>query len=346
MTRTPKPWWRDFTPKSWRDLLPIHPAADMFPLLKETDPDARRKLGDDIKKQGVLEPIALLDGKLLDGRNRLDAMELADINLISVHVDTGIAEIDWTNIPFKNLPTGTDPVAYVISANIRRRHLKPEETEPLIEKLLKMDPSKSDRQVAKLTASNRNKVARIRAKLEQAGDVSLSDTRTDSKGREQPAHKPAKVAEGQAERLADESSRKDDQGSDQSENTEPTDALIAPTDTKIFLDPAAVITWFKLHASRKERLEVLAGIDIDVAEFLEVIPPKLRRELTERLPKPKLMTTTALKKRRAAEKADKAMEITDAARIAISKPSVAAELLADTDSNGIPKFLSRQEASS
>jgi hypothetical protein len=37
--------------KGWRDVLPIHPAAELFPLMA---PDELRALGADIKKSGKL----------------------------------------------------------------------------------------------------------------------------------------------------------------------------------------------------------------------------------------------------------------------------------------------------
>src|SRR6202030_2196255 len=40
-------------------------------------------------------------------------------------------------------------VAYVISKNIRRRHLTHEQKREVIEKLLRTDPTKSDRQIAR-----------------------------------------------------------------------------------------------------------------------------------------------------------------------------------------------------
>src|SRR5262245_32164172 len=63
--------------RSWRDTLPIHPAAQMFPLMSEAD---LRELGEDIKRNGLHTPITLclIEDKsfVLDGRNRLDAMQL------------------------------------------------------------------------------------------------------------------------------------------------------------------------------------------------------------------------------------------------------------------------------
>src|SRR5208337_2880762 len=49
------------------DGLPFHPLANLFPLLEGQD---MRALKDDIARNGLQEPIALLNGKILDGRNR------------------------------------------------------------------------------------------------------------------------------------------------------------------------------------------------------------------------------------------------------------------------------------
>src|SRR5215471_6537024 len=65
---------------SWRDTLPVHRAAELFPLMS---PDELRALGEDIVKNGLTSAIVLWqpDPKspmyLLDGRNRLDAIEIA-----------------------------------------------------------------------------------------------------------------------------------------------------------------------------------------------------------------------------------------------------------------------------
>ena len=68
-------------PKSWRDVIEVHPATDLFPLMTS---DELKVLAEDIKKNGLKIPVTLLweqgsDRRLLlDGRNRLDAMELSD----------------------------------------------------------------------------------------------------------------------------------------------------------------------------------------------------------------------------------------------------------------------------
>jgi DNA-binding Lrp family transcriptional regulator len=172
--------------KSWRDVLPIHPAADLFPLMS---PDELRVLGADIKANGLTLPIVLWsDGKspavLLDGRNRLDAIEITDNTAI-----TDAAEIETAIKEGKAilLDNSVDPYAFVISANIHRRHLSIEDKDRLIVKVLQADPTKSNRQVAELTDTSHPHVAKVREQAEKSGDVETVTTSIDSKGRQQPA---------------------------------------------------------------------------------------------------------------------------------------------------------------
>ena len=79
-----------------------HPLANLFPLLAERD---LGELADDICTFGLRNPIVLYEGKVLDGRNRLAACRIAGV------------EPQFTEYG------GDEPLSYVISQNIVRRHL-------------------------------------------------------------------------------------------------------------------------------------------------------------------------------------------------------------------------------
>jgi N6-adenosine-specific RNA methylase IME4 len=80
----------------------FHPLANLFPLIEGTDFDA---LVDDISRNGLHEPITLYQDKILDGRNRYRSC-------LAALVEPEFEEYE-----------GNDPIGYVISKNLTRRHL-------------------------------------------------------------------------------------------------------------------------------------------------------------------------------------------------------------------------------
>ena len=177
--------------QSWRDTLPIHPAAELFPRMSEAELAA---LGKDIRKHGLTSSIAVWsDGKspkqLLDGRSRLDAIEI-EIGPAIVGPPSVMAGKDFLAVnKVIVLDRSVNPYAFVISANIQRRHLTGEQKHELIAKLIETDPTKSNRQIAKTVKVDHKTVASVRAEKEGRGEIPHVETRTDSKGRKQPARK-------------------------------------------------------------------------------------------------------------------------------------------------------------
>jgi N6-adenosine-specific RNA methylase IME4/ParB-like chromosome segregation protein Spo0J len=83
-------------------MIAFHPIADVFPLMTGAEFD---ELVEDIDQHGLCDGILLYEDKILDGRNRYRACLKAGVE------------------PFFIQFLGRDPVAFAISANLRRRHL-------------------------------------------------------------------------------------------------------------------------------------------------------------------------------------------------------------------------------
>jgi hypothetical protein len=261
--------------KSWRDVLPIHPAADLFPLMA---PDELKALGEDIRKHGLRIPTiwwrdpATRRLYLLDGRNRLDAMEASGRNIVlddtpghDVTDLRGVLLSDYWHVLPPRGPHGEnypDPYAYVISANIHRSHLTAEQKRELIAKLIKTTPEKSDRQIAETVKASPTTVGTVRAEMEAKGDVSNLDTRTDTKGRKQPVKKATKpkTAKGPAADEPAVEAQQCDVGPDSAGEVARLQARIV-----------------ELEAVNR-RLEIkVAGLESRIAELTFEIPPFMDR---------------------------------------------------------------------
>lgn len=90
------------TARQQSELLQQHPLSGAFPSMSEADVQA---LAEDIKKNGQRMPAVMFEGKILDGWHRYLACSAVNVKLRTVEFD------------------GEDPVAFVLSQNLHRRHL-------------------------------------------------------------------------------------------------------------------------------------------------------------------------------------------------------------------------------
>ena len=82
--------------------LEFHPLANLFPMLDDTD---YVNLRNDIKTNGLNVPIVRYEGKVLDGRNRSRVCK-------ELGIESDVVEY-----------VGDDPLGFVLSMNLHRRHL-------------------------------------------------------------------------------------------------------------------------------------------------------------------------------------------------------------------------------
>jgi hypothetical protein len=154
--------------------LAFHPLADLFPLMEGAEFDA---LVADIKANALRFKIILHEGKILDGRNRYRAMLAAGHTPSKGHFQK-----------YKPILPSDTPLSYVIRTNLHRRHLTAEQKRDVIAKLIKAQPEKSDRQIAKEARADHKTVGAVRRAKEATGEISPVDKRVgaDGKARKQP----------------------------------------------------------------------------------------------------------------------------------------------------------------
>ncbi|MGG7581009.1 Spo0J and IME4 domain-containing protein [Rhizobium sp. Nf11,1] len=87
---------------SYPERIPHHPLAALFPMFSDQE---LAELADDIATRGQEQPVWLLGGQILDGRNRDEACHRLGID------------------PWTKDYDGDDPLGFVLSLNLRRRHL-------------------------------------------------------------------------------------------------------------------------------------------------------------------------------------------------------------------------------
>jgi hypothetical protein len=147
--------------------LKSHPLAEIFPRLDGADLKA---LADDIRKNGLRQAIVTYKGELLDGRNRLAACKIAGVEP-----------------RFKEF-AGDDPLGYVISLNLTRRHMNASQRATVAAKIANMRqgartdlqpsanwPEVSQTKAAKMLNVGERSVRRARKVIEKADPKLVTD---------------------------------------------------------------------------------------------------------------------------------------------------------------------------
>lgn len=117
----------------------IHPICDLFPRMPGEEFVALKK---DIRENGLLEPIWLYEGKVLDGRHRHFACQ-------EVGVEPRYRQYE-----------GSNPLGFVISLNLNRRHLSESQRAMVAASLETMKQGRPENKDANLHVS-REKAAEL-----------------------------------------------------------------------------------------------------------------------------------------------------------------------------------------
>jgi hypothetical protein len=151
----------------------FHPIAERFPLMGNKQFEM---LVENIKENGLQNPIVLYEDQILDGRNR-------DLACIKANVEPKFVEFE-----------GKDPVAFAYAVNVHRRHLTNAQKAGLAEQLLAESPDRSNRAIGQLVQLHHKTVGRLRDALEARGAVRHVDAKVDTRGRVYRADRPRKAS--------------------------------------------------------------------------------------------------------------------------------------------------------
>jgi hypothetical protein len=158
-------------PFNWRAHLRVHPAAELFPLMSESELKEHAK---NIQANGLIAPIVIWkenDKSLLDGRNRLDALAL--VGMLGVDDRGTLIDAKSGDVIFQTYRRDGDgdPYEIALSLNVHRRHLTAEQRRELIAKVLKAKPEASNRLIAKQVKADDKTVASVRSVLESTAEI-------------------------------------------------------------------------------------------------------------------------------------------------------------------------------
>jgi len=139
----------------------IHPAAELFPTMSDEE---LQGLIADIQANGQHEPATLWNGKLIDGRNRAKACETIGIELQCCELDSD-----------------TDPIKWVLSYNLHRRHLTPSQKAMVAVKLKELlEPEAKERKKRKPADSVVEKLPPQKSRDQAAAAVGISGKLVDA----------------------------------------------------------------------------------------------------------------------------------------------------------------------
>ncbi len=148
--------------------LPFHPYADLFPLIEGAEFEA---LVADVRANGVLEAIRILDGQILDGRNRYRAGIAAGRIDPDAGWHDGIGCVEGF-VLFRPEDYG-DPLKWVLSKNLHRRHLSESQRAMIADELATLQPGRPAEWRQPHEVSRETKPANLRDSTTQADAAEL-----------------------------------------------------------------------------------------------------------------------------------------------------------------------------
>ena len=174
---------KEHTPWVWPS---VHPEAEKLPMMSDAE---IWEMANDIFENGLREPIDIwIDNREeangspgpfpkyhMDGRCRREALKLLghdspfDVNTNGVRYHNAIKRRG------KKWVTDCDPVKFILSKNVHRRHLTPEQRREAIKRFLKADPTASNREVGKTLHVSHHTIKKVRDEAVRDGQIAQNE---------------------------------------------------------------------------------------------------------------------------------------------------------------------------
>lgn len=151
-------------------MIPFHPLADIFPLIEGEHFD---DLVADVREHGIREQITLLDGKILDGRNRYRAGVIARLLPESL----GELTVSQLKLFRQHVPMGAEPpthdelLAFVLSKNLHRRHMNESQRAMVAANIANMPAHRPAEKSANLQTSQDDAARRLNVSSRTVADA-------------------------------------------------------------------------------------------------------------------------------------------------------------------------------
>jgi ParB-like chromosome segregation protein Spo0J len=222
-----------------------HKYAEAFPMASDAE---LREMAEDIRQRGLLCPIITLDGKVLDGRNRLKACQIAGVE------------------PRFQKYAGADPLADVVSWNLKRRQLTVSQRAEVARTLKPMfaDQARERMLAGKAADPKANLPEGWQARDQAAAAVGVSG-RSVQDAEYVHTHAPELSEEIKAGRMtvnaAKREAKKREASKSENRPTDPLDNGKTPTSTEVYTsETMAGLKRYWKKATKKERKEFLAWV--------------------------------------------------------------------------------------
>ncbi len=174
---------------AWRNVVRIHEAAELYPMLEEAELAA---LTADIKRNGLRQKATIVPDfdddnmfTLLDGRNRVAALERLRWPILA---RDGRPNPDYFQLADE--AAQQNPEAYVTSLNLHRRHLSSEQKRAIVAKILVANPEVSDRRIGTVAGVDHKTAGAVRSAMVVTGEIPQLTETVGADGKARPRRRP------------------------------------------------------------------------------------------------------------------------------------------------------------